>query len=67
MSLLKTTLIGLSMLLGSLFLYAGLGMQFSLLGDANLSGYGIPIGLGFLLASVLLSIGGPRRDIGATS
>jgi hypothetical protein len=67
MSLLKTSVIGLSVLLGSLFLYAGLGLQFGLLGDANLSGYGIPIGIAFLLAGALLSIGGPHRDIGATS
>jgi hypothetical protein len=67
MSLLRTALIALSLLLGSLFLYAGLGLQFRLLGDANLSGYGIPIGLVFLLAGVLLAgTGGPHQDTGAT-
>ena len=66
MSLLKITLIALSLLLGSLFLYAGLGRQFVLFGDADLSGYGIAIGIAFLIASVVLGLGGPHQDIGTT-
>jgi hypothetical protein len=66
MSLLRMAFIGLSLLLGSLFLYAGLGAEFELLGNANLSGYGIPIGAAFLLLSALLAlIGGPPRGISA--
>jgi hypothetical protein len=55
MSLLKSSLLALSLPLGSFCLYAGLGHQLGPLDYDALAGYGIPLGIGFFLLSVLFA------------
>jgi hypothetical protein len=56
MGFLKITLIGLSLLVGSIFLYEGLGVNFPILdeGAIDLEPYGISIGIALLVFSVLI-------------
>jgi hypothetical protein len=56
MGFLKLTLTGLALLAGSVFLYEGLGTNFRILdeGQIDLEPYAIPIGVAFLVFSVLI-------------
>jgi hypothetical protein len=55
MGLLKVVLIALSLLLGALSIYQGLGHQFGVLSHEGLAAYGIPIGIALFVFSALIA------------
>jgi hypothetical protein len=55
MGLLKVVLIALSLLLGALSMYEGLGHEFRMLSYEGLAAYGIPIGVALFLFSALIA------------
>lgn len=55
MSLLKTTIIALSLLLGALCMYEGFGFEFRMLSYEGLAAYGIPMGIALFLFSALVA------------
>jgi uncharacterized membrane protein len=55
MRLLKIILIALSLLLGALSLYQGLGYEFRFLSYETLAAYGIPIGIALFVFSALIA------------
>jgi hypothetical protein len=55
MGLLKVILIALSLLLGALSIYQGLGYEFGALSYEGLAAYGIPIGIALFVFSALIA------------
>jgi hypothetical protein len=55
MGLLKVVLIALSLLLGALSMYEGLGHAFGVLSYEGLAAYGIPIGIALFVLSALIA------------
>jgi hypothetical protein len=55
MRALRQLLIALSMLAGSMFLYAGSGFNIPVVEYGDVTSYGVPVGLALLLASVLMA------------